>query len=462
MRKQYLIGYLIIILIMIYNIVVFADSTPKDDLDADGLPILNGPISITDAVTNAIKYLPSIKTADSDIASAKSDIKAAKAMTGLTASVTVFAGKSSAGDIITNPPNVSPSNFFVVPSKGAISGQTNLMYPLYTGGKLDAAVKSADALYKSSVSDKTVVEMDVALNVRIAYHRVLEADALLEAITAVVTESAERARVAETFFNEGKIAKYELLRSQAALADAKQQLSNAQRDDRNALVVLKSLMGISQKSVIFALAYLVFEPNDKSLDELIARAIKNRPELLSLQYKIKSVNSTIDAVSGEYKPQLYGLAMHGFTTGSEVNESSYTIGVSAGIPLIDRGLRRSKIEASKAVLESLKAEEIRLKILIQQEVCTAFNDLEAAAKNNKLSETAIEESKENYRIMKLRNAAGKAINADVMESLMFQLNATNKRIQSIHDYNIAWDKMLRAIGEPISSGEKEKDMEEKK
>jgi len=40
---------------------------------------------------------------------------------------------------------------------------------------------------------------------------------------------------------------------------------------------------------------------------------------------------------------------------------------------------------------------------------------------------------------------------------MYQVKAQNDRIFAIHDHNIAWDKILRAIGEPITKDEQTKE-----
>lgn len=427
------------------------------DSDKEGLPIMEGPVSIQDAVAAAVKHNPSVATAGSELAAAKSRANMARAMTKPQLSATVFAGKSSMGDIVTSPPEVAPPDIFSIPPRTGVTGQATLMLPLYTGRKLTSAVKSADLLEKSASADRRVAELDVAFNTRVAYYQLLNNDAMVETFVSLVTESTERVRVSEAFLEEGKIAKYDLLRNETVLANARQQLVNAQRDAKISMINLKTSMGISQLSEISILANKVQEVNTLSLEELLAKALANRPELSSARSKTRSAAASVEAARGAYSPQVYGAAMEGFSSGSGDTKSGYTIGITVGIPLIDGGLRRSGVAERKAMLESARTEEKRLTILIQQDVYSAYAELNAAGEDVKLSEAAVDQATEDYRVIKLRAETGKTINVEVLDALMSLVQARNNRVIAIHGYKIANAKLLRAIGEPVSGDEQAKE-----
>lgn len=410
-------------------------------------PAVAGPLSLSDAVQTALKYSPMIQSAAYQASAAEAHVVMTRAMTKPQISALGITGKSNLESLITTPPNVGPWSITHFPTEGKTAAQLMLMYPIYTGGRLSATIKGAKALSSAAGSDRAAVERNVSMETKMAYHRALLADAFVSVYEELVKEAQERVRIAEASFNEGKIAKYDLLRNQAELADAQQQLTNAQRDAQIALVDLKAVLGMIQASDITLSDKLEYAPVTGSLDSYMATAIKNRPEPAAARARINSNGSNLDVAKSAYKPQVYLNAMEMADSGAEGNESGYAVAVSVGLPLLDGGERRAAVKEAEAMLEAMKREEQQALLGVQQDVSTVWAELQAADRNVQLSKAAVVQAEEDYRVVKLRYESGKTINVEVLDALFSLVRAQTNELSALYDHNIARDRLARAVGE---------------
>lgn len=413
----------------------------------DAIPTINGPLTLTDAVQTALRNNPMVGAAAYRTEAALARVGMAKAQTLPQIGVFGFAGKSQMGDIITSPPGVMPSGAFAIPGETGVTGSAGLMVPIFTGGRLSGSLRSAQASAKASASDQASVKLNTALATKAAYHKALLAQSTVGVYQDLVAQAQERERIAALAFKEGKIAKYDLLRNQSELADAQQQLNNAQRDAQMAMIELKTVLGVSQASDITLSDQLAYEPLKDNLDTYTALAIKSRPELAAARARVESAGSDVRATKGLYAPQVYGTAMEGVSAVSGNTQSGLTIGVSMGITLVDGGERRAAVKEAQAMLAAMKQDERQSLLGVQQDVATAWTEAQTAEKNVELSNAAVVQAEEDYRVIRLRYEAGKAVNVEVLDALTSLVRAQNNRLMALYEHNIAKDNLSRAIGE---------------
>lgn len=410
------------------------------------LPVVNGPLSLDEAVQTALEQSPMVQAAGGRASAAGFRADMEKAMTKPQIALSAYAGDTTMGGIMSTPPGVLPQRSFSVPDTGAVIGQVGLMYPLYTGGKLSGAVGSASALSSAAASDTEAVKRDTAFMVKISYRKALLAQAAVGVYQNLVNEEKERVRIAEAAFTEGKIAKYDLLRNQAALAESEQMLSNAERDVQTAMIDLKAAMGVSQDSEVSLSDTLAYEPVSGGLDSYIEEAMKGRQELASARARSESAAESVKAAGGAYSPQVYLMAMQGVTAVSGSTNSEFMAGVVLGLPLVDGGSRGAAANEAESMLSSMKEEEKQAAIEVERDVRSAWASLQAAEKNVKLSEAAVEQAREDYRVIKLRYEAGKSINVEVLDALASLTRAENNNLTALYEYNAAQDRLTRSVG----------------
>ncbi|MDO8589192.1 MAG: TolC family protein [Armatimonadota bacterium] len=410
-------------------------------------PAITQSVSISEAVEIALKNNPRISSQSAMARAAQARVGMAKAMTRPRLSATTFATTGTFPSIIAGPPAVDPMPIMSTPNERQLDQNLMAMYPLYTGGRLKGQVGNARGLAKGAEAEAAGARLDVALDAKTAYRRALLASRFVEAYQKRVDEGRERLRIAQAAFDEGKIAKYDLLRNQTDLAESEQALVNAQRDVEIAQVDLKTALGLSLESKLTLTDQLAAQPGALPLADLQALALRQRPEISAARARIQAVQATTILAKSAYKPQVYAIAMQDFasTSGSSF-DSGYTVGVVAGFPIFDGGQRKSAVKEARAMADQAEADLRSAQLAVSREVGTAWAESVAAATNTELAKAAVEQAEEDYRVIKLRYEAGKAINVEVLDALAALTRAETNYAQALYELNAAQDRLARAVG----------------
>ena len=412
-----------------------------------GRPVVNKAITVRDAVEIALKESPVIRGAEEEVNMAVAQARMARAATlpTLSATATLSGGQ---GGVYGTPAPVMPTNLTIAPRGAFFGGNLSLMFPLYTGGRLQALVRKAQAMQRASGAELGVLQRDLALEVKTTYRQVLLAQAVTGIFEDLNATAQERLRIDRISFEAGRIPKLYVLRDEAEAADAGQNLLNAQRDVDVSLIMLKTAMGLSQASQITLSEQLGYEPFPRSKEELLAQAVRQRPELQAAASRIAGAREDIAAARGAFLPQVSLAAM-----GDTMRErgmpwsTGVAAGVVVGIPLLDGGMRRAQVSEARAGERRAEQERERVALQVTQDVETAFVSLRAAEKGIKTAEAALAAAEENYRVAQLRYTEGRSINVEVLDALTAYTRARTNHVQALFDYNVARDRLQRAAGE---------------
>jgi len=439
--------------VIVAALIVFCALPCPAQQDKAGLPIKNiSNAGLKELVDVALQNNPSVASRKALVAATAARVGMAKAMTRPQVSTSTFGTLNNMPMVFPGPDAVEPRNFSLTADKPRLDQNVMAMFPVYTGGSLSGRINSAQSLKDAASCDAVTVELDTALAVKNAYYQTLLVQKYVDAYQKRVDEATERARIAESAYAEGRIARYDLLRNQTDLAEARQQLNNSQRDVEMALIDLKNMMGISQSSQLTVTQELAAPAAPPSLDELQATAIKQRPEIQAARARARSAQSNIAVAKSAYKPQVYGTAMADLSVmkGDSVNgatDTGYLVGIAAALPIFDGGLRKSSVDEANAMLLQMQADERDALLAVSKEVAASYTQFTAASKNADLAQPAIAQSEEDYRVIRMRYEAGKATNVEVLDSLAALTRARTMYAEALYQQNVAREQITRAIGE---------------
>jgi outer membrane protein TolC len=135
------------------------------------------------------------------------------------------------------------------------------------------------------------------------------------------------------------------------------------------------------------------------------------------------------------------------TTRNNGSDQGYVGGVTAALPILDGGLRRSAVNEAQATVQQARADERDAVLKVNRDVSTALVNLSAAARNVGLSKAAVEQAEEDYRVIKLRYESGKAINVEVLDALAALTRALTNYADALYQHNVARDQLTRATGQ---------------
>lgn len=433
---------------ILISVFLVGASVSAEEVDKTGQPVVSQVVSINDAVGIALTNSPTLEARRAAVAAAAARVGMAKSMTRPQASASTFATSSNMPMILPGFEGVRPQNFTLTPNEARLDQNVMAMYPLYTGGALKGRVGGARALAEASLSDAATSELDAALAVKSAYYNVLLQREVVTAYQQRVNEATERVRIAQVSFDAGRIARFDLLRNQTDLAEAEQQKNNAERDETTALIDLKNAMGISQSSTLTLSDSLTFTPEQANAEDLQARAVAQRPEVAAARARIRSAEAGLGVARSAYKPQIYAAAMaEGSATHQDGTDTGYLVGVTAALPIFDGGLRKSAKDEAQAMLRQMRADEREAILMVVRDVAASVTQLGAAAKNVTLSEAAVAQADEGYRVTRLRYEAGKSTNVEVLDALATLTRAQTSHAEALYNFNVARETLTRAMGQ---------------
>ncbi len=415
-------------------------------------PKIEGKLSLSQAVEIALRESPILRGAVAELRAAEARLQMARSEKRWQLSLNTFASTGTQSSILTSPTTVMPSATMLLPSRSFVDFNAMFMFPLFTGKRLEALIRQAEAIRSASAAQLEAIKLDVALETKIAYRQALLARKVISVAEAYVQAMEERVRIDKVAADVGRIPEFWVLRSEAELANAKQMLANAQRDYEVALINLKAIMGIHPDSQIELTDALEVGEEPKfelNREKLLAIAFANRPEVRYSLQQLSAQTFTIQAAKALYSPQVSLMAMADYMRGigdTGQGTGGYLVGIILGLPIFDGGRRKAIVGEAEAMREKALADLERLKLQIAKEVDTALRELQTAEQNVRTSEVALKSSREEARIAKVRYEAGRSVLVEYLDAISALVRAELNYAQALYERAVAVDKLTKAIG----------------
>lgn len=340
-------------------------------------------------------------------------------------------------DYIESGENVKLNNSNYLPKLDAIYGFTNtneanvgfesdeavaslkLSYNLFNGFKDSASKESAIYLSESSKYVLNATKQDIVLNTKMAYINYLDKQNALETYKSAYTLFQEQFEDSQNRYNQGLIAKNDLLQVQVNMSSAKQNVVKAQGDLKVAIFQLSNILGGKnlEKENIEKLA----EQNSQSLvyDE---KLLENRSEIQALKMNLESIKELEKAAKSGYYPKVDASVSHNqyfdeVSKKIENKEENQNIAnITATWNLYNGGYDSSLTTIYKTKYLSSKAQLEKTKLDIKLQYENAKSNLQVAIDNLETSKLALLQATENYSIVKNRFDEGISTNTDLTDA----------------------------------------------
>lgn len=412
-------------------------------------PKIKQALSLQQAVEIALRESPVLRGAVAELQAAEARLQMARSEKRWQLSANAFASTGTESAILPSPPTVMPSATMLLPRRSFFDANAMLMFPLFTGGRLESLIRQAEAVRHATAAQLEAMRLDVALETKLAYRRSLLSRELVRVAEAYVAAMEERLRVDKVAAQVGRIPEFWVLRSEAELANARQMLVNARRDYEVALLSLKAIMGIHPDSEIELTDRLeVGEPKvELSREKLLAIAFANRPEIRSASQQVSAQTFAIQAAKALYLPQVSLMAMADYMRGrGDMGTGGYLVGIVLGLPIFDGGRRKAGVNEAQAMRQKAIADLEKVKLQVALEVETALREFVAAQQNVKTAEAALKAAREDERVAKVRYKAGRSVLVEYLDALFALVRAEVNYTQALYEWAVAVDKLTRALG----------------
>ena len=340
--------------------------------------------------------------------------------------------------------------------------------PFMKAGRMLSALRVARLTREQSGLNYQTAVADTVLDVEIAYDDVLLAEQQITVQEASVDLLTQELSDTRRRFEAGTVPRFNVLRAEVELANARPRLIRARNSFRIAKNNLANLLGFNVPKETFEdiplnlSGKLQAEPYPLDLAHAIDLALKRRTELGSLR-KAQALRAedVVNAKAG-YKPGVEAFAGYDIHNSMLHSDLSYELhgwitGVQVTWNLFDGFLTRGRVKEATARFERAGIELDDTGRRIELEVRTARSNFIEAQDVLESQKKVVEEAQEALRLARSRYEAGTGTQLDVLSAQTALTEARTTEIQALHDYSVARSRLQRAVGmnlpTPIGSTE---------
>jgi len=315
------------------------------------------------------------------------------------------------------------------------------------------AVRGAGLVELGASAQIDEARNDAAYTVIQLYHRAQLAQALIDARTASATTQQSHLHQTELRVAAGNAARYVLSRDRAAAAVAQQGLQDAIADRDERLNDLKAALNYRIDSNIVLAQRLQVNGSNLSQAEAMRRAVVQRPSVIAALRQIQAARLRTSAAKAQYFPSITGNAQtYSGSSSPALGTSGYQFGLTASLPIIDAN-RSAAILQAKSDEQRAQTQYDQTALIAQRDVANSYSELNAATLNLQTAHAALLDAQEQLRIARLREAAGKGINLEILDAFSADANAEESVLVAIARYDNAIAAIEHATGDLASTKE---------
>ena len=336
---------------------------------------------------------------------------------------------------------------FPVGEKNSLSYQGTVTLPIYTSGRIRSGIDAAAASVEAYRANEKSNTQDLKLQIAEAYVGILRAARGLEVASSHANSLEVHTRDARNMFRKGMAARNDLLAAQVALANARQQMSQAQSAVDLARAAYNYQLGRPLDQVV-SLENIPPGRFVESLATLTARAIQQRSELMVIAGQITALHRQADGIRAEARPQVALSGGYAYQQNRyQVHEGQWMLTLGMQWNIFDSGIVRHKSSAVERQAIGMQEQRDDLISAISLQVRSAWLEMQESGKRLEVTNAAIEQANENLKVTKDRYINGLSRNADVLDAEALRTLSLNNHANAHYDLVLAGLRLKRAVGD---------------
>ena len=420
---------------------VFQQKAPENCIDKD---IINGPVGLPELLEIGLCNNPTLNRGYMEVKSREASFGASKSE--------YLPSLTLKGDLTDTYNKVED---YSSQSQNPYRANAALSWMLYDFGGRSARVKRAENYMLSSGFEYNAMIKDTFLDINKAYFDLLSAKEVLKsAKTSEASfkksyeESSRRYELGLVSLSDKLLAKTSYEESRLDVVQAENQVKSSQ----GKLAVLLNVSPTTNFDLLKPkndrdLTKLAMQ--DMSIDQMIEKALEQRPEIKKAQKDIEAATQNVKAIKANHLPTISLTASSGYGDDFKENNQydySSSIGVNISVPLfsgfsVSYNVKDAESQKEKAVLQ--KAEIVET---VKNEVWTSYHNYKTAVSSYEISKKALESAVENERVAFASYQVGKG---DILNLLTAGSQLSNARKEVIVAYYAVLTSkasLYRAIG----------------
>jgi outer membrane protein TolC len=419
------------------------------------LPRIEGPLTLEDAVERAIVGNLRVKAAAADARAMESMRRESQSAFWPQVSANgYFADQRMVPNVYTSAGDTMARNYQVFNANQTRDANITAMYSLFSGGRDYYSYRAASRRADAGREMQRGSELEAAMQARVDYINAVRESENARVTADLLREVEERLRLSLQLFEAGRAPRYYLLRDEAEHANTVQMDAMARSRADQALIALKTTIGVDVSSPVTLATRLDYAPASIDVTAAMRDAIERHPEVRAAAKQREAAESDVRAAYGTYWPQVSVSYMYDWAwmkdRGSQMpaeTPEGYSVGVVVTLPVFDGFMRENRVKTARAKLERAVQDEQLTRQQIARDLNNAALMVQAAERAVEASRKGLEQAEEESRVIAERFGAGRGIQLEVLDAQVMRTRARFNAVNALADYQAAVAMWRRAVGE---------------
>ncbi len=329
-------------------------------------------------------------------------------------------------------------------------GQASVSMPVFSGFKLKNSIAASENLYKSQTFSASHTKEQLALETVELFASLYKSQEMVKLFQENLKSAQQRTKDFLAMVDNGLMARNDLLKAQLQESNIQLSLDNAIKNVNVVNYRLVTLLGLTENTTIAIDINTV--KSDMAKNQLV-NTNGQRNDLEALSFQQKASEAGIKIAKAGYYPSfsLSGgyIALDLKNTLTVTNAMNFGAGINYDIASIFKNGKEVKLAKSKAE-QTTQAIAI-LNDKIKEETQEAQENYNLSLKQNKVYGLAVEQSEENFRIVKDKYDNSLSTTNDLLEADVQQLQSKINLALSQADIALKYYQLQFASGKLINS-----------
>jgi outer membrane protein TolC len=410
-------------------------------------------LSIEDCIKIGIENSKTLSVSASKIDFAKA--KSSEIDAGMLPSLKLNAGYSRLSNIPPAAITFMGYTFVIAPTfLDNYSTRLSLQQTLFAGNRLTSNSDIMEMQAKASVEDFNKDKSQLLLDIKNAYWSLYKAIMLRKSVDENITQMKSHLTDIENMFKNGMTTNNEVLKVKVQLSNVELLKIDADNGVQISMMALNNTIGLPILTQIEPTSTI--ETQNYTLPDLnktIETAYNKRPEVKSMEYRIKAGEYGVSMAKSGWYPQISASANYYYNKPNQrifnppdQFKGTWDIGLNLSMDLWNWMTTKHQTSEAQATLEQSKIGLSQFKDAVILEITQNYLNLVKAKEKIDASDESVKQSEENFRVTEQKFKAGMSINTDLLDAELLLLQAKLNYASAIVDYELAIAKLEKSIG----------------
>ncbi len=297
---------------------------------------------------------------------------------------------------------------YIMSEATVVQPEIALQYLVFDFGGREANIGAAKAGALAAGADFIQANQEVAFQVATGYYKLVTAQERLQAAQETLNTAQTTQDAAEDRLQNGRATLPDVLNARAETSQDVFDLESADGDEKIARVTLAEDLGVDPSPNIVINAQKnapLPESLTLSIDELINRAMADRPDLMAQIAEIRAADNEVRSAKAEYRPQIV-LSASGaqqaiwpsvdYGQVGAANEPVWSASLGVEWRIFDGGERKNRLAMAESRKREAQDEFTDKHDQAQREVWTAFIGFRTALRQEQAAVALIDSASTSY------------------------------------------------------------------